>query len=58
VKLPHAVVIVLNAIVQSLAVGIMWMPYVPACSGLPPTLTSDENLIVVFSLAPARHGWL
>src|SRR5689334_18056733 len=31
-------------------------PYFPAAKGLPSIITSVENSIVVFSLAPALHG--
>src|SRR3954467_913016 len=48
----------LNAIGPSFWGGILVGPYVPALGGLPPALTSDEKLTMVFSLAPARHGSL
>jgi hypothetical protein len=47
---------VLRATVQVFAVGIMWSPYVPAGTCFPATVTGLEKVMVVFSLAPARHG--
>ncbi len=42
---------------QSFSVGSMCRPYFPAGTFRPPTVTGEENSIVVFSLAPARQVW-
>jgi len=42
-------------IVQSPEVGIMCIPYWPAGTSCPPTVTGELKAMTVFSLAPARQ---